>query len=225
MLKAVTRSARLVDAKVAAMNATRAANTPAQDQITIARYFDHYATEQDTAVSVTEQDFEDARKELVPSVSYEELAHYERVRNEFEGVQRSDDGAEEKTGTTNGHIGGAWNVDGHVVNGHVTNQDAVDGQIKNGRVGNDHNDVNGHVEQEQDVQSHMEAWQARKIDEMMKLGFKDGSLARNEQKRQGMSNGYIGKGKGKARANSHALYDDDKRFSTGGDADNEADDA
>lgn len=32
-----------------------------------------------------EQDFELARKELTPSVSYEELKHYEKVRDQFEG--------------------------------------------------------------------------------------------------------------------------------------------
>lgn len=36
-------------------------------------------------MQVEEQDFELARKELTPSVSYEELKHYEKVRDQFEG--------------------------------------------------------------------------------------------------------------------------------------------
>jgi peroxin-6 len=79
MLKAITRQARAVDEKVKAYNAT---HTP----ISTAYYFDHLATEEDTAVMVTEQDFEDANRELVPSVSADELGHYEKVRKAFEGA-------------------------------------------------------------------------------------------------------------------------------------------
>jgi peroxin-6 len=79
MLKAVTRQARAVDKKVQEYNAT---HTPT---ITIAYFFDHLATEEDTAVMVTEQDFIGAHQELVPSVSADELRHYQRVRATFEG--------------------------------------------------------------------------------------------------------------------------------------------
>ncbi|CAI4213699.1 unnamed protein product [Parascedosporium putredinis] len=61
MLKAVTRQALHVDTRVAAANA------------------------EDLAVQVTEADFLEAQRELVPSVSAGELAHYERVRKSFEG--------------------------------------------------------------------------------------------------------------------------------------------
>jgi peroxin-6 len=83
MLKAVTRSARQVDDRVAAVNAQRAANN--KHPVTIAGFFDHHATPSDLEVQVEEQDFELARKELTPSVSYEELKHYEKVRDQFEG--------------------------------------------------------------------------------------------------------------------------------------------
>ena len=83
MLKAVTRSARQVDDRVAAVNAQRAANNKLP--VTIAGFFDHHATPSDLEVQVEEQDFELARKELTPSVSYEELKHYEKVRDQFEG--------------------------------------------------------------------------------------------------------------------------------------------
>jgi peroxin-6 len=51
----------------------------------VAYYFDHYATDGDTQVLVTEEDFIKARQELVPSVSLDELRHYESVRATFEG--------------------------------------------------------------------------------------------------------------------------------------------
>ena len=83
MLKAVTRSARQVDDRVAAVNAERA--TQGKHAVTIAGFFDHHATASDLEVQVEEQDFELARRELTPSVSYEELKHYEKVRDQFEG--------------------------------------------------------------------------------------------------------------------------------------------
>jgi peroxin-6 len=85
MLKAVTRQARAVDAKVSTYNTTHSTS------ISIAYFFDHLATEEDTAVMVTEQDFVDAHAELVPSVSADELRHYQRVRATFEGVGKKED--------------------------------------------------------------------------------------------------------------------------------------
>ncbi|KAE9985875.1 hypothetical protein EG327_004517 [Venturia inaequalis] len=85
MLKAITRQARLVDAKVAAHNKTLASHAT---QMTIAHFFDYLATDEDTNVMVVEEDFEMARRELVPSVSAEELGHYERVRKAFEGEDK-----------------------------------------------------------------------------------------------------------------------------------------
>ncbi|KAF1986093.1 AAA-domain-containing protein [Aulographum hederae CBS 113979] len=85
MLKAITRSTSAVDEKVALHNR----NNDKHHQITIAGFFDHYAKEEDTNVEVTEEDFANAKKELVPSVSVEELGHYERVRKTFEGAGQS----------------------------------------------------------------------------------------------------------------------------------------
>lgn len=79
MLKAVTRQAAAVDAKISALHAA------GQTHITTAAFFDHHATPDDVAVMVTEKDFLDANRELVPSVSAGELEHYERVRASFEG--------------------------------------------------------------------------------------------------------------------------------------------
>ncbi|KAF2013095.1 AAA-domain-containing protein [Aaosphaeria arxii CBS 175.79] len=85
MLKAITRQARAVDQKVKAYNATNA------QQISTAYFFDHLATEEDTGVLVTEEDFVEANKELVPSVSADEISHYERVRRTFEGAGKKED--------------------------------------------------------------------------------------------------------------------------------------
>jgi peroxin-6 len=86
MLKAITRSARAVDEKVKTYNTS---HTPS---ISIAYFFDHLAKEEDTAVLVTEEDFKDAERELVPSVSMDELRHYEGVRRQFEGAGKKEEG-------------------------------------------------------------------------------------------------------------------------------------
>lgn len=83
MLKAVTRQASAVDAKIRSINADPAI----KHEISTAYYFDHYATPEDIAVMVTEEDFMAANDELIPSVSAGELAHYERVRATFEGAR------------------------------------------------------------------------------------------------------------------------------------------
>ncbi|KAK5174430.1 peroxisomal assembly protein [Saxophila tyrrhenica] len=88
MLKAITRSARAVDSRVAAINKERSKR--GQGAITVAGFFDHHASDADTSIEVVEEDFAEARRELVPSVSLEELGHYERVRNSFEGVKDRD---------------------------------------------------------------------------------------------------------------------------------------
>jgi peroxin-6 len=114
MLKAVTRQASQVDAKIAALNSSKAiedledvpsgasassvvslrevrekaSRDPRRpDKITPAYFFDHYATKEDVAVMVTEEDFMNAHRELIPSVSAKELEHYQRVRAQFEEVK------------------------------------------------------------------------------------------------------------------------------------------
>lgn len=78
MLKAITRQADAVDRKI---------KTLPDGPVTTAYFFDHLATEDDIAVTVTEKDFEAAKTELVGSVSAKELEHYSRVRAAFEGVE------------------------------------------------------------------------------------------------------------------------------------------
>lgn len=95
MLKAITRSAQLVDQRLASINQKRQAE--GQCSLSVANYFDHYATDADIQVSVTEEDFTRAREEMAPSVSVDELRHYERVRDTFEGASKKPTAEAQKT--------------------------------------------------------------------------------------------------------------------------------
>ena len=113
MLKAVTRQASAVDAKIKALPG---------GPVTTAYYFDHYATPEDLAVIVTEEDFYAAQRELNGSVRYElahspdvdmlmlisssakELEHYQRVRRTFEGPERTTSSREAPNSTTTPRI-------------------------------------------------------------------------------------------------------------------------
>lgn len=102
MLKAVTRQASAVDAKIADINRKN------DDPISTAYFFDHYATKEDIAVLVTEEDFISAQRELIPSVSAKELEHYKRVREQFESVgekemSKNGNGEENGNGKENGN--------------------------------------------------------------------------------------------------------------------------
>ncbi|KAF2225482.1 hypothetical protein BDZ85DRAFT_294015 [Elsinoe ampelina] len=159
MLKAVTRSARQVDTKIAAINADRTSCIPPKPAITVAQFFDHHAQPPDLAVEVSESDFAEAKSELVPSVSAEELGHYERVRREFEGTPTTT-----KQPTTTA----------------APNAQPIRAP----------------------TQAEVEAWQAQRIEEMIRAGMSDGSLAKGGDK---------GKGKGKARALAPPIASSDPR--------------
>lgn len=81
MLNAIIRTAGDVDRKLHKYNETR----PEEDQLNLRQWFDKVATESDMEVLVSEEDFAKARLDLVASVSEEELKHYLRVRENFEG--------------------------------------------------------------------------------------------------------------------------------------------
>ncbi|MCJ1434668.1 peroxisomal assembly protein [Xylographa pallens] len=88
MLKAITRQASAVDAKIKALP---------DGPVTTAYFFDHYATQEDLAVMVTDKDFLAAQQELTGSVSAKELEHYQRVRRTFEGPERSNSSRTQST--------------------------------------------------------------------------------------------------------------------------------
>lgn len=100
MLKAITRRATSVDTKVKSLNRQRADASPPLPSISVAYFFDHLAMDEDTDVVVSQQDFEDAMRELVPSVSVKELEHYDRVRRVFE---KGEDGSDQKGQKKEGH--------------------------------------------------------------------------------------------------------------------------
>ncbi|KUJ11050.1 AAA-domain-containing protein [Mollisia scopiformis] len=95
MLKAVTRQASLVDSKIAQINNENIA--AGKNKISTAYFFDHFAKEEDVAVMVTEEDFVEAERELIPSVSVKELEHYGKVRSMFEKVEEAEKGERQRS--------------------------------------------------------------------------------------------------------------------------------
>ncbi|CAG8465584.1 12000_t:CDS:10 [Ambispora gerdemannii] len=83
MLKAMARTAEAVETKIAVLNANPPHDRKWTGPLTSQYYLDHLATPQDIYVEVTQQDFERALKELVPSVSEKELEHYRLVQKRF----------------------------------------------------------------------------------------------------------------------------------------------
>lgn len=89
MLNAMIRTAGQVDQKIRKYNEQERVGKDLAE-ITTRWWFQNVATSADTSVEVTMTDFEKAQRELAPSVSYEELQHYVRVRENFEGGKVSD---------------------------------------------------------------------------------------------------------------------------------------
>lgn len=109
MLKAMTRQAGAVDAKVKALD------PPKSTQY----FFDHLATKEDVEVVVSEEDFRGALRELVPSVSQSELDHYKKVQAQFSPVKKEDTAGQDKLkGKGKGkEVDGLTNGAGSVMNG------------------------------------------------------------------------------------------------------------
>ncbi|KEQ76215.1 AAA-domain-containing protein [Aureobasidium namibiae CBS 147.97] len=135
MLKAITRSARIVDNRVAEINDERARRSPPEPPISVAYFFDHFATEVDTSVVVAEEDFMAAERELVPSVSADELGHYERVRREFEGGKEKEEKASQQPNGT-----GSRNINGK---GKAIDQEFTDSVDEDFVIRTDHLSING----------------------------------------------------------------------------------
>ncbi|KAN0065525.1 peroxisomal assembly protein [Thecaphora frezii] len=82
MLKAMTRKASEVDASIAAINATPGAKAHPHP-LTPQYYLAEMAKPDEIEVKVNRADFEAALRELVPSVSEQEMAHYREVQAKF----------------------------------------------------------------------------------------------------------------------------------------------
>ncbi|KAF9284745.1 peroxisomal assembly protein [Mortierella alpina] len=89
MLKAMSRTADGIENRVAVINKDETSTLPRP--ITSQYYLDHLAQPDEILVQVTEEDFDQALAELIPSVSAQELEHYKQVQKMF----NSDDFAKE----------------------------------------------------------------------------------------------------------------------------------
>ncbi|KAL3482519.1 hypothetical protein BJX99DRAFT_217261 [Aspergillus californicus] len=119
MLKAITRKATAVDEKISQLPG---------GPVSTAYFFDHLSTPDDVSVTVTEEDFDAAQNELVPSVSAKELEHFERIRQMFESTdkQKQESGAQSAPPHTIADAIEALKLGGEVedfVGGPVTNGD------------------------------------------------------------------------------------------------------
>ncbi|KAK6881391.1 Peroxisomal ATPase PEX6 [Candida tropicalis] len=83
MLNAMTRVANEVDEKI--KNYNQNLINQGKEEVNTRWWFDNVASDQDITVLVKMEDFIKAQNELIPSVSAEELQHYLRVRENFEG--------------------------------------------------------------------------------------------------------------------------------------------
>lgn len=84
MLNAMIRTAAEVDAKLASYNISKSD----EQKLNLRQWFDKIATDDDLKVVVKTEDFRKARADLVASVSADELAHYLRVKENFEGAKK-----------------------------------------------------------------------------------------------------------------------------------------
>ncbi|KAI0831786.1 AAA-domain-containing protein [Trametes gibbosa] len=83
LLKAMSRKAEELEATIAVLNASPPANSPHPFPMTPQYYLGELATASETEVLVSEEDFNAALRELVPSVSQAEMDHYARIQQRF----------------------------------------------------------------------------------------------------------------------------------------------
>lgn len=93
MLNAMTRKASEVDEKI------KNYNSKLEKPVNTRWWLDNIATKEDTEVLVQQQDLEKSKQNLVPSVSIEELQHYLRVRDSFEGGKKIQQNGAAETST------------------------------------------------------------------------------------------------------------------------------
>ncbi|KAH9924001.1 AAA-domain-containing protein [Epithele typhae] len=83
LLKAMARKAEELEATIATLNAAPPAESPHPYPLTPQYYLGEMATKAETDVLVSEEDFNAALRELVPSVSQAEMDHYARIQQRF----------------------------------------------------------------------------------------------------------------------------------------------
>lgn len=138
MLNAMTRIANEVDKKIKKFNSERIAKN--EQEVSTRWWFDNVATIEDTDVVVKMVDFLKAQNDLVPSVSAEELDHYLRIRQNFEGGKKAAQGAVQEPQQIEGSIEASIIQNGAAVNGTTINDNANGFQIDSSENGT----ANGH---------------------------------------------------------------------------------
>ncbi|TBU46999.1 AAA-domain-containing protein [Dichomitus squalens] len=83
LLKAMSRKAEELEATIAKINASPPPDSPHPFPLTPQYYLGELATPAETEVLVSEDDFNAALRELVPSVSQAEMDHYARIQQRF----------------------------------------------------------------------------------------------------------------------------------------------
>lgn len=83
LLKAMSRKAEELDAKIARLNEEGLVDAIHPRPLTPQYYLAEMASREDIEVLVTQADFEEALRNLVPSVSQAEMEHYRRVQQQF----------------------------------------------------------------------------------------------------------------------------------------------
>ncbi|KAI0373357.1 AAA-domain-containing protein [Pilatotrama ljubarskyi] len=83
LLKAMSRKAEELEAMIAKWNASPPPDSPHPFPMTPQYYLGELATPAETEVLVSEEDFNAALRELVPSVSQAEMDHYARIQQRF----------------------------------------------------------------------------------------------------------------------------------------------
>ncbi|KAI0668555.1 AAA-domain-containing protein [Trametes maxima] len=83
LLKAMSRKAEELEAIIAKLNASPPPDSPHPFPMTPQYYLGELATPAETEVLVSEEDFNAALRELVPSVSQAEMEHYARIQQRF----------------------------------------------------------------------------------------------------------------------------------------------
>jgi peroxin-6 len=118
MLNAMTRVAGEVDAKINEYN--KKVKEQDKPEVSTRWWFDNVAQPEDIEVLVKMADFVKSQQELTPSVSAEELQHYLRVRENFEGGKEK---AQQEGNATNNDV---TLPNGTVPNGHLEDGITID---------------------------------------------------------------------------------------------------
>ncbi|UZJ54156.1 hypothetical protein CBS101457_003476 [Exobasidium rhododendri] len=100
MLKSMTRKASMIDDKIRLLNARSEEERSKDDKhpypLTTQYYLNEMAEADSLDIKVSREDFEAALRELVPSVSMQEMAHYREVQAKFSSPSDAKEGGKGK---------------------------------------------------------------------------------------------------------------------------------